>query len=70
MLSRASTLKGGENYGEDVLIPQKGEESILFQLTTRVVEDYEMPPQRSRQTFTTTEPVDTRLDQRGSTLAR
>ncbi len=47
MLSRASTLKGGESYGEDVLIPRKGEESILFQLTTRVIEDYEMPPKEA-----------------------
>ena len=47
MLSRTSTLQGGENYGEDVLIPRKGEESILFQLTTRVVEDYEMPPKEA-----------------------
>ncbi|HCP39775.1 MAG TPA: hypothetical protein DIT98_18335, partial [Verrucomicrobiales bacterium] len=47
MLSRTSTLKGGESYGEDVLIPGKGEESILFQLTTRVVEDYEMPPKEA-----------------------
>ena len=47
LLSRTSTLKGGESYGEDVLIPGKGEESILFQLTTRVVEDYEMPPKEA-----------------------
>ena len=47
MNTKASTLKGGEGYGEDVLIPGKGDESILFQLTTRSVEDYEMPPKEA-----------------------
>jgi mono/diheme cytochrome c family protein len=44
MRSRASTLKGGESYGKEVLMPGKGAQSFLYTATTRTEEDYEMPP--------------------------
>jgi mono/diheme cytochrome c family protein len=47
MRTKASALKGGESYGDKVLIPGKGYESFLFQLTTRRVEDDEMPPKEA-----------------------
>ena len=47
MLSRESTLKGGEYFGKEVLIPGKGEDSFLYLTTTRTEEDYEMPPKEA-----------------------
>ena len=47
MRTMASIQQGGENFGDEVLVPGKGEESALFQLTTRTVEDYEMPPKEA-----------------------
>lgn len=49
MLSRDAMLKGGEAYGETVLVPGKGEDSLLYQVTQRTVEGYEMPPKESEQ---------------------
>ncbi len=39
--------KGGETFGDEVLIPGKGEKSFLYILSTRAEEDYEMPPKQS-----------------------
>lgn len=47
MGSRSSTLKGGGEFGDKTLIPGKGEESMLYRVTTRTVEDFEMPPKES-----------------------
>ena len=49
MLSREAMLQGGEAYGDEVLIPRKGEHSLLYQVTTRAVDGYEMPPKESEQ---------------------
>ncbi len=40
-------LKGGESFGDEVLISGKGEDSFLYKLTTRTIEDYEMPPKEA-----------------------
>ena len=47
MLSRDAMLVGGEAYAGKVLIPGKGKESFLYQVTTRSVEGYEMPPKEA-----------------------
>ncbi len=44
MRTREGALKGGEYFGEEVTMPGKGEQSYLYLVTTREVEDYEMPP--------------------------
>lgn len=44
MRTREAMLRGGEYFGEEVLMPGKGEESFLYLTTTRTEEDYEMPP--------------------------
>lgn len=44
MLSRQSLAKGGDSFGEKVLIVGDGENSKLFQVTRRTEEGYEMPP--------------------------
>ncbi len=49
MRTRESILKGGEYFGEEVLLPGKGEESYLYLTTTRTEEDYEMPPKEADQ---------------------
>ena len=49
MRTRESTLKGGEYFTEEALIPGKGEESFLYITTTRSEEDYEMPPKEADQ---------------------
>ncbi|MEM7143626.1 MAG: DUF1553 domain-containing protein [Verrucomicrobiota bacterium] len=49
MRTRASALKGGDYFAEDVLIPEKGEDSFLYIVTTRTEEDYEMPPKEADQ---------------------
>lgn len=47
MLSRSALIEGGEFYGDRTLIPGKGLESILYRVTTRTVEDFEMPPKEA-----------------------
>ncbi len=47
MRSREAILKGGETFGDEVLIDGKGEKSFLYILATRTEEDYEMPPKES-----------------------
>ncbi len=47
MRTRSSALKGGGEFGDKTLIPGKGEESMLYRVTTRTVEDYEMPPKEA-----------------------
>lgn len=47
MRTRESILLGGDEFEDKVLIPGKGEESILYRLTTRTEEDYEMPPKEA-----------------------
>ena len=47
MRTRESLLLGGDEFGDTVLLPGKGEESELYRLTTRTVEDYEMPPKEA-----------------------
>ncbi|MDF1811202.1 MAG: PSD1 and planctomycete cytochrome C domain-containing protein [Verrucomicrobiales bacterium] len=49
MRTRESILSGGDTFGEEVLIPGKGEESFLYILSTREEEDYEMPPKEADQ---------------------
>ncbi|MEM8954629.1 MAG: PSD1 and planctomycete cytochrome C domain-containing protein [Verrucomicrobiota bacterium] len=49
MRTRASTLEGGDYFAEEVLIPEKGEESFLYVVTTRSEEDFEMPPKEADQ---------------------
>lgn len=44
-----SMLKGGDTFGDEVLIPGKGEGSFLYLTTTRTEEDYEMPPKEADQ---------------------
>ena len=44
MRSRESTLKGGDEFANEVLIPSDAAKSYLYRLTTRTIEDYEMPP--------------------------
>lgn len=47
MRTRDSILKGGEYFGDEVLIPGKGEKSYLYLTTTRTEEDFEMPPKEA-----------------------
>ncbi|MEO0445169.1 MAG: PSD1 and planctomycete cytochrome C domain-containing protein [Verrucomicrobiota bacterium] len=47
MRSREAMLLGGDFFGEEVLMPGKGEESFLYLVSTRGEEDYEMPPKES-----------------------
>lgn len=49
MRTREAMLKGGENFGAEVLMPGKGEKSYLYITTTRTEEDYEMPPKEADQ---------------------
>ena len=49
MRTRDAMLKGGESFGNEVLMPGKGEQSYLYIVTTRVEEGYEMPPKESEQ---------------------
>ena len=44
MRSRESMLKGGESFEGQVLVPGKGEESILYKVVAHLEEGYEMPP--------------------------
>jgi mono/diheme cytochrome c family protein len=47
MRTREALLKGGETFGDEVLIPGKGTQSYLYITTTRTEEDYEMPPKEA-----------------------
>ena len=47
MRSRASVLRGGENFGAEVLLPGKGRRSILYRAVLRVEEGVEMPPKEA-----------------------
>lgn len=47
MRSRKSILNGGEIFGNNVLLLNKGEESYLYLLSTRVEKDLEMPPKEA-----------------------
>lgn len=47
MRSRESVLKGGETYGNEVLISGKGRESLLYLAATRSEEGFEMPPKEA-----------------------
>jgi mono/diheme cytochrome c family protein len=49
MRTREAMLKGGENFGQEVLMPGKGEKSYLYITTTRSEADYEMPPKEADQ---------------------
>ena len=49
MRTRAALLKGGDEFENKVLIPGNPEESKLYLVTTRTVEDYEMPPKEADQ---------------------
>lgn len=47
MGSLSELLKGGDEFGDKVLMSGKGEESYLYRVVTRSVEDYEMPPKEA-----------------------
>ncbi len=47
MRSRKSILNGGKIFGNNVLLLNKGEESYLYLLSTRVEKDLEMPPKEA-----------------------
>ena len=47
MRSRSSLLKGGNEFGEKVVIPNKGEQSLLYRSVARTEEDFEMPPKEA-----------------------
>ena len=47
MRTRESVLLGGDEYDDEVLTLGKGGESYLYLLTTRTIEDYEMPPKEA-----------------------
>jgi mono/diheme cytochrome c family protein len=47
MRTRESTLRGGETYGSDVVVPGNGRSSLLYKVTIRSEEGYEMPPKEA-----------------------
>ena len=47
MRSRESMLRGGESFETKNLLPGLGERSMVYQVTTRTIEDYEMPPKQA-----------------------
>lgn len=47
MRTREATLKGGDEFEDQVLIPGDPSKSQLYLVTTRTVEDYEMPPKEA-----------------------
>jgi mono/diheme cytochrome c family protein len=49
MRTREAMLKGGESFGDQVLMPRDGEMSFLYLATTRSEEGYEMPPKEAEQ---------------------
>ena len=44
MRNRVSVLRGGESFGEEVLISGKGKESFLYRVVAHLEDGYEMPP--------------------------
>ncbi len=44
MRNRDALLKGGEEFGKEVVVLGDGDSSILYKVVIRAVEDYEMPP--------------------------
>ncbi len=49
MRDRKAMLRGGETFGERVLIPGSGADSFLYRVTTRAEEAFEMPPKEADQ---------------------
>jgi len=47
MRSLEAILKGGDEFGDEVLVPGDPAVSHLYLVTTRTVEDYEMPPKEA-----------------------
>ena len=47
MRSRASMLRGGDEFGEDVLMLGDGQQSLLHLVTARTQSGFEMPPKES-----------------------
>jgi mono/diheme cytochrome c family protein len=47
MRTRSAMLKGGAEFEAKAFMPGKGEQSLLYKVTTRTVEDYEMPPKEA-----------------------
>ncbi len=47
MRTRSSMLQGGYEFESKVLISGKGEQSLLYKVTARMVEDFEMPPKQA-----------------------
>jgi mono/diheme cytochrome c family protein len=47
MRTRETLLKGGNEFGHKVLVPGDSPNSQLYRVTTRTVEDYEMPPKKA-----------------------
>ncbi len=45
--SRSSLLQGGDAFGGELVILGEGEESPLYQVVLRTLEDFEMPPKES-----------------------
>ena len=44
MRTRESLLRGGESFGDKVLVPGKGESSVLYRVVAHTEEGFEMPP--------------------------
>ena len=47
MRTRETLLKGGDEFGDKVIVPGDPPNSQLYLVTTRTVEDYEMPPKEA-----------------------
>lgn len=47
MRTRTSMLKGGKNFGQEVIKPANGDTSYLYITTARKEEGYEMPPKEA-----------------------
>jgi len=47
MRTREAILKGGDEFEDQVLVPGDPSKSQLYLVTTRTVEDYEMPPKEA-----------------------
>ena len=45
--SREAVLRGGDAFGEEVLVPRKASESYLYSVVRRDEPDYEMPPKEA-----------------------
>lgn len=49
MRGRDAMLKGGESFGDEVLLPGDAAKSFLYVVTTRKEEGFEMPPKEAEQ---------------------